>query len=161
MKKRLLLGSLAVSLLMNAWLAAAVWRPVSDARADVTPSGEELSTYMAQLQRHSHKLGLSIQAKNKPLADFYVTELGETLEMIQKKFPTYEGYQIAALSKAMIDPAKPALVKSLAASDWATASVAYGKYLEACNNCHVAVKHEFVKIVAPTTNPFNQSFATK
>lgn len=27
--------------------------------------------------------------------------------------------------------------------------------------CHVAVKHEFVKIAAPSGNPFNQTFATK
>lgn len=161
MKYRLLFGSLALSLLLNAWLAAAMWRPVSDAHADVTASGEELSTYMNHLQRHGHKLGLSIQAKNKPLANFYYAEIGETLEIIQKKFPQYEGYQIAALSKAMIDPAKPALAKSLTAGDWPTATIAYDKLLAACNNCHVAVKHEFVKVVVPTTNPFNQSFATK
>jgi hypothetical protein len=161
MKYRVLLGSLFLSLLLNAWLAAALRRPVADAHADVTASGEELSTYMNHMQRHSHKLGLSIQAKNKPLADFYFTELGETLEIIQKKFPQYDGLQIAALSKAMIDPVKPALAKSLAAGDWAAAPVAYDKLLAACNNCHVAVKHEFVKVVVPTGNPFNQSFATK
>jgi hypothetical protein len=146
---------------LNAWLATALHHPVADAHADVTASGEELSTYMSHLQRHAHKLGLSIQAKNKPLADFYFTELGETLEIIQKKFPQYEGLQIAALSKAMIDPAKPALSKSLAAGDWSTAPGSYDKLLAACNNCHVAVKHEFIKVVVPTGNPFNQSFATK
>jgi hypothetical protein len=141
------------------------WRRCSCARfrsrADVTPSGDDLASYMANLQRDSHKLGLSIQAKNKPLAEFYVTELGEMFEIIQKKFPTYEGFQIAALSKAMIDPAKPALSKALAASDWPGATTAYDKYLAACNGCHQAVQHPFVKIVAPTGNPFNQSFATK
>ncbi|MCI0452606.1 MAG: hypothetical protein L0Z51_09510 [Candidatus Latescibacteria bacterium] len=161
MNTRILTGALALSLVANVWLAASFHRPVDVAHAEITPAGEELAVYMSHAQRHAHKLGLSIQAKNKPLAEFYVTELGETFELIQRKFPQYEGFQIAALSKAMLDPAKPALSKSLAAGDFATAAVAYDKYLAACNNCHVAVKHEFVKVIAPTGNPFNQSFATK
>ena len=161
MKHRILAATLVASLLLNAWLVIGSWHHATPALADVTPAGEELAPYMNHVQRHAHKLGLAIQAKNKPLADFYLTELGETFELVQKKFPTYDGYQIAALSKAMIDPAKPALTKALAASDWPTASIAYDKYVAACNNCHVAVKHEFIKITVPTGNPFNQSFATK
>jgi hypothetical protein len=161
MNTRLLAGALAVSLAVNAWLIVSNLPPVTRAHADTTPAGEELAPYMADAQRHAHKLGLSIQAKNKPLAEFYMAELGETFEIIQKKFPQYDGYQIAALTKAMLDPAKPALSKALAAGDWPTSAIAYDKYLTACNTCHVAVKHEFVKIVAPTGNPFNQSFATK
>ena len=161
MKNRLLIGVLAVSLAVNTWMAASLARPVALARADVTPSGEDLASFMTHLQRHSHKLGLSIQAKNKPLAEFYLTELDEMFEIIQKKFPQYEGIQVAALSKAMIDPAKPALTKALAASDWPRATAAYDKYIAACNGCHQAAEHPFVKIVPPTLNPFNQSFATK
>ncbi len=156
MNHRILIATLVASLVLNAWLVSGTLHP--PAHADV---GEELAHYMTHVQRHSHKLGLAIQAKNKPLADFYATELAETFELVQKKFPTYEGFQIAALSKAMMDPAKPALTKALAAADWPTASIAYDKYVAACNSCHVAVKHEFVKITAPSSNPFNQSFATK
>lgn len=161
MKHRILTATLVASLLLNAWLVLGPVHHTTPALADVTPTGEELAPYMNHLQRHTHKLGLSIQAKNKPAADFYLTELSETFELVQKKFPSYDGYQIAALSKAMIDPAKPALTKALAASDWPTAAIAYDKYVAACNNCHVAVKHEFIKITVPTGNPFNQSFATK
>jgi hypothetical protein len=161
MRHRLLTALLCVSALINVALVMGLVHRASDARADVTAAGEELSVYMGNVQRLAHKLGLSIQAKNKPLADFYTVELGEMLEVIQKKFPQYDGYQIAALSKAMMDPAKPALTKALASGDWATAAIAYDKYLTACNSCHTAVKHEFVKIVVPTSNPFNQSFATK
>jgi hypothetical protein len=159
--KRILIACLVVSVGFNVALLVAQRAAVGTAHADVTPASEELSMYMSQIQRHAHKLGLSVQAKNKPLAEFYLTELGETFEIVQKKFPQYEGYQIAALSKAMIDPAKPALAKALGASDWPGATTAYGQYLTACNNCHVAVKHEFVKVVAPTGNPFNQTFSTK
>jgi len=161
MNTRLLFGGLALSMAANIWLATALLHSTSIAHADVTPAGEELAVYMSHAQRHAHKLGLSIQNKNKPLADFYFTELGETFELIEKKFPQYENMQIAALAKAMLDPAKPALYKALTTGDWPNASIAYDKYLAACNTCHVATQHPFVKIVAPTGNPFNQSFATK
>lgn len=161
MKNRLLIGAFAVSLAVNAWMAASWVRPVSVARADVGEAGEELAVYMSTLQRHAHKLGLSIQARNKPLAEFYLTELGETFEIIQEKFPEYEGNQIAELSKAIIEPATPALRSALAASDWTRAGTEYNEYLSACNACHESAQHPFVKIVPPTGNPFNQSFATK
>ena len=161
MKQRFLTATLVASLLLNAWLVIGSLHHPVPARADVTAAGEELAVYMAHLQRHSHKLGLAIQAKNRPLAEFYTTELAESFELVQKKFPTYDGYQIAALSKAMIDPATPALVKAVTAGDWPAASIAYDKYVAACNSCHVATKHEFIKVTAPTGNPFNQSFAMK
>ncbi len=160
MNTRLLYSGLAVSLLANAALAIALLRPVSPAYADAA-NGEELAVYMSDAQRHAHKLGLSIQSKNQPLADFYFHELGETFEAIEKHFPQYDGMQIAALSKAMLDPAKPALSKSIAAGNWPTASIAYDKLVAACNSCHVATEHAFVKITVPTHNPFNQTFATK
>jgi hypothetical protein len=134
---------------------------VPDARADVSASGEELSPYMAHQQELSQKLGLAIQSKNKPLADFYLNELTEGFDVIQKKFPTYDGVQVAALSKAMIDPAVAPLKKALTGADWTTATSTYGTLVTSCNNCHIASKHEFIKITVPTGNPFNQSFATQ
>jgi len=154
---------LAASLLLNLGLATLLWvgNPVRDARADTTPAGEELAPYMANQHRHVHKLGLAIQNKNQPLASFYFTELEEGFEMIEKKFPSYDNYQIAALVKAMMNPAKPALQSALAKSDWVGATNAYASFVTACNTCHVAVKKEFVKVTVPTSNPFNQSFAVK
>ena len=81
--------------------------------------------------------------------------------MIEKKFPSYDSYQIAALVKAMMDPATPGLESALKKADWVGSTNAYSSLIAACNTCHVAVKKEFVKILVPTSNPFNQSFGPK
>ena len=163
MKSRWMAAALTASLVTNAALAVIVWRGslVGSALADVTPAGDELAPYMATQQHYAHKLGLAIQSKNKPLAEFYLEELEEGFEVIEKKFPTYDNYPIASLVKSVFDPAKPALEKTLAAPDWPAASMAYSNLLNACNTCHSATKHEFVKIVVPASNPFNQSFSPK
>lgn len=163
MKGRSLVVILSAFLLLSGAVALLLSRDglVSDARADVTPSGEELSLYMAHQQELVQKLGLSIQAKNKDLADFYRNELAEGFEVIQKKFPQYDGVQVAALSKAMMDPAMIPLKKAIDTANWATATSAYSTLITSCNNCHTAGKHAFVKITVPKGNPFNQSFATK
>ena len=163
MKSRWMAAALTASLIANAALAVLAWRGslVGAARADITPAGESLAPYMSTQQHYAHKLGLAIQSKNKPLAQFYLEELEEGFEMIEKKFPTYDNLPIASLVKSVIDPAKPALVKTLAASDWPAAGVAYSNLVNACNTCHAAAQHEFVKIAVPTSNPFNQSFSPK
>ena len=162
MKNRSLAIILSTSLVLNVALVVALHHGtmVADARADVTPAGE-LSLYMAHQQELAHKLGLAIQNKNKPLADFYVEEVDEGFEIIQGKFPQYDGVQVAALSKAMIDPAMAPLKKAVGGADWAAATKAFSTLVTSCNNCHIAAKHEFVKITVPTGNPFNQSFATQ
>lgn len=121
--------------------------------------GEELSNYMGQMQRLTHKLGLSIDAKNQKLAEFYLKEVGETLEVIQAKFPQYDGLQIAALSKAMLDPFMGPLDKAVKAGDWAASSTAYATLLKSgCNGCHTATQHAFIEVIAVKTNPFGQKF---
>jgi hypothetical protein len=154
-------AALIASVVANAALAVLVWRGplVGGARADVTPDGEELGPYMSTQQHYMHKLGLAIQNRNQPLAEFYFEELEEGFEVIERKFPAYDGYPIAALVKSVFDPVKPALARALAAADWPGAGAAYASGVSACNTCHAAAKHEYVKIAAPTGNPFNQTFS--
>jgi hypothetical protein len=153
---------LSASLLLNVLLALSLvgrgaW--VRDSRADVTPSGEELAPYMAMMQHLTHKLGLSLQARNAPLAGFYIEEIQETSEVIQKKFPTYDKIAVGQLMNAMLVPSIGPLDKSIKASSWAIANAGYTKLLDSCNGCHAAAQHPFIKITAPTQNPFNQSFS--
>jgi hypothetical protein len=153
-----LIGSLAV----NAVLLSLLWGgvPVRESRADVGAT-EELVPYMEILQHLSHKLGLSIQAKNEPLASFYLQEVDETLGVIRKKFPTYDKMEIAGLVNAMIVPSIDPLRKSLKAKNWVTTNASYNKLIESCNDCHGGTDHEYIQITAPTTNPFNQTFSLK
>jgi hypothetical protein len=111
------------------------------------------------MQHNAHKLGLALQAKNQPLASFYMEELQETAGIIQKKFPTYDKLAIAQLMNAMLVPSFAPLDKSIKASSWAISNASYTKLIDSCNACHAAAQHGFVKITAPTSNPFNQSFS--
>jgi hypothetical protein len=155
--KRVLAGSLA----LNVALALALSGEgvgVRDSRADITTSGEELSPYMALMQHHVHKLGLALQAKNTALAGFYFEEVEETAGIIQKKFPTYDKMAVGQLMSAMLVPSFAPLEKAIKTSNWALSNSGYTKLIDSCNGCHAAAQHNFIKITAPTQNPFNQSF---
>lgn len=143
-------------------IAAAVFLNVgmeaTPANAD-TKTAEELSLHMDHLRRQTHKLGLAIGAKNKPLAAYYVTEISEQVTRIQAKFPTYDGLQIAALAKAMLDPYMGPLKTAVDAGNWAAAGPAYDKLITVgCNGCHTATQRPFIKITTNSTNSYNQDF---
>ena len=161
MKHRVLTATLVVSLALNAALLAA-WHGSNPgtARADVT-GGEELAPYMATMQHQTHKLGLSLQARNRPLAAFYLEELHETVAMIEQKFPNYDNLPIAELAGAMLEPSFEPVDKALAGSNWPAATAAYDRLVSACNDCHAAANHEYIEITVPAGNPFNQTFAAK
>jgi hypothetical protein len=154
--KSWLTASIALNVLLLAFLSHGTW--VRDTRADVVET-EELVPYMALMQHLSHKLGLSIQAKNSPLAAFYLEEIEENVALIQKKFPTYDKRAVGQLAGVMFVPAIAPLEKSIKASNWAMSNAGYTKLVESCNGCHAATEHAFVKITAPAANPFNQSFS--
>jgi len=128
------------------------------ALADVTASGQELSMYMSQMQRLTHKLGLAIDAGNKDLATFYLGEMGETADVMERTFPEYDNFQIGALIKAMLRPSLAPAAVAIEGGDMAAASTAYEGVITACNSCHIATQRTFVKIIRVKTNPFSQSF---
>ncbi|HET6350198.1 MAG TPA: hypothetical protein VFH88_14060 [Candidatus Krumholzibacteria bacterium] len=155
--KPILAASLIFNLLLLSLVGHSFW--VRDTRADVGPNGEDLAPYMAQMQHLSHKLGLSIQAHNAPLASFYIEEMQETAGIIQKKFPTYDKVAVGTLMGAMLVPQFSPLARAVTASNWAISNAGYAKLLESCNGCHAAANHGFIHITTPTGNPFNQSFS--
>lgn len=155
--KRILAGSLILNVALLLALSGE-GAGVRDSRAETT-SGDELSQYMALMQHHVHKLGLALQAKNTPLAGFYLEEVEETAGIIQKKFPTYDKIAVGQLMSAMLVPSIAPLEKSIKTSNWALSNSGYTNLINSCNTCHVAAQHSFIKITVPTQNPFNQSFS--
>lgn len=124
-----------------------------------SPGDAELAVYMSDLQRWSHKAVLSVEARNAPLADFYLHELEETVEAVQQDVPTYEGYAIAELTETMLLPSLDSLDVALDAGDWPQATEQLRAVATACNQCHVATDHGFVHIkLHDLPNPFAQSF---
>ena len=122
----------------------------------------ELALHMSRLQRWTHKTALSVEAKNQRLAEFYLHETEETVETIQTEAPTYEGYEIKALSDEYLAPSLAALDEAVEASDWPVAREQLQRVATSCNQCHTATDHGFVRIQLDSlANPYAQSFAPR
>ena len=120
---------------------------------------EGLAPHMDYLRRVTHKLGLSIDARNKDLAEFYAGEIGESVSFFQEEYPEYDGYPVGALSQELLTPRLAPVTKAIAAGDWAAASSSYDTLMsDGCNACHAATQHAFIKIERNKSNPFNQTF---
>jgi len=154
--------SIIVVMLVAAVMAVVVvprWSGLSvPANAD-TVEKEALTFYMDHLRRLTHKLGLSIDARNTDLASFYAQEITEFEEVIKAKFPQYDGFQIGALMTAMLSPQVTVLTQTIEKKDWNKASADYDNMLAGCNGCHAAAQRPFIKIVRSKTNPYNQDFS--
>ncbi len=130
------------------------------------PPEPELAHLMATLQRLTHKLALSADAGNAPLAAFYLHESLEQLQTIQNEAPEYENHPIALLIDRLARPAYADLQASLnypvtppppASREVLLRGV--DQVIASCNECHAATRHAFLRITRGTeTNPFNQSF---
>ncbi len=118
----------------------------------------ELATYMATLQHHTHKLNLSIQAENAALAGFYLREVEEASEQIEQRFPEHDGFPVAALVHAQLDPRLAALNEAIEGARWDQARNGLSDLIAGCNGCHAAAAHGFIRVEVTTANPFNQSF---
>lgn len=154
--------SIIVVMLVAAVLAVVVvprWSGLSaPANAD-TVQGEALTFYMDHLRRLTHKLGLSIDARNPAAASFYAKEITEFTGVIKAKFPQYDGFQISALMTAMLGPQVAVLTQTIEKKDLSKASADYDNLLAGCNGCHAATQRPFIKIVRSKTNPYNQDFS--
>ena len=118
---------------------------------------EGLVAKMGYLQRHLHKLDLSVQGENAELAGYYIHELEELVEELAQAGVVYEGHQVGALTASMLTPAIEALETALETGGDAEAAV--GGLVAQCNACHVATERPWMKIERARSNPFNQDFS--
>jgi hypothetical protein len=147
-------GAAAASALLLA--VGFAWVRASDGRAAVEP---ELASYMSELQQQTHKLNLAIEAENVALAGFYLHEVGEVGEQIQLLFPEHDELPVAALARELLDPRIRAVRAPLERAQWEQAKLRLGELVAACNDCHTAAGHGFIRVELTTANPFSQSFA--
>lgn len=122
----------------------------------------ELAVAMSQLQHFTHKLALSIEARNAELAAFYLHETEETAESIRDGIPEYDGFAIGPLVGSMLMPLVERLEEALERREWPAADQALTATVESCNACHEATQHGFIVIAfEPGVNPYMQSFAPR
>jgi hypothetical protein len=160
---RILIGCCVALLLVNGWLVFD--RVTTPAQAHEAPDAHaeedepELAAYMTSMQQYSHKLMLSVQARNAPAAGFYLHELEELSETIVAEVETYEGYEIAALTSSMLMPQLENLDAALDGGDWSRVDTQIEAVTQSCNQCHEATDHGFIRIQSENlTNPYNQTF---
>lgn len=122
----------------------------------------ELATFMGTLQRHSMKLGYSIDGRNQPLAAFYLHETREVLAELRElhqRVPEGDGLPIGKTSHIIMTPSLEMLADNLKKPDWPTAELAYHALIKGCNDCHTATQHQFIVVLpAQGPPPFNQKF---
>lgn len=118
-----------------------------------------LAVQMKYMQYWTHKVGLSIEAENMELTDFYHHELEEASEDLIDSIESYDGYPIAQLTKSMLVPALDDLEDALETENWSAIRDAYTAVITSCNTCHTATDHGFIVISDGFgNNPFNQEF---
>ncbi|MGZ0657501.1 hypothetical protein ACWPKS_18025 [Coraliomargarita sp. W4R72] len=121
----------------------------------------ELAEYMTQLQVYTHKLSLSVSAKNVPLAKFYLHESVAHLKQIQEVFPEYENQPIALLIDRLAiesyQPLNALLNTSGAATEVREFDHALEMIVNACNACHISSEAP-IRIKRNDINPYMQDF---
>ncbi len=130
-------------------------------QGEVEPACEEqeLAVVMFRLQIHAEKLWHAGQAANWPLADFYLHELEEGLEELEASCDVEGGQAVGPLGKTMTHGPQEALEAVVDAGNAAAFASAYDDMLAACNGCHTATAHGFVRIQVPTGHSLtNQDF---
>ncbi|MFB6347059.1 MAG: hypothetical protein ABEK50_15145 [bacterium] len=118
----------------------------------------EIVPMMGQFQRFSHKMGLAVRQKNKPLAKFYLHELEEVYGELST-VKEAEGYPVGQMAKSILKPELNGMDEALKDPDWENVNKQYRSLITSCNNCHMATENEFIKITPRTTKSgYNQSF---
>jgi hypothetical protein len=121
--------------------------------------GPGLAESMALMQYYTHKLALSVDAGNGPLANFYLHELEEISEETAANIPRYGGHDIGPLIEQMLLPFVEDLETAVRAGNWAEAVPGMRRLVDSCNACHAATNHAFI-LIRPATeiNPYLQDF---
>lgn len=112
---------------------------------------------MQSLQYFTHKAGLSLNAANEPLLDFYLHEIEEVVEVLEG-LPKYKDIIVGPLVKSMLVPPFHALEEAVDKSDLPAAKVAFDRMLESCNQCHEATGRGYLRVEMNNSNPYPQSF---
>ncbi len=85
-------------------------------------------------------------------------EIEENLELTGE-IEEYDGHPVGELALGMLTPAVENVGSHLDEGNMEGALDAYNKMINACNACHLATEHGFIKIADRSTeNPFLQVF---
>ena len=129
------------------------------AMASEDGKNHDLIGNMGSMQYFSHKLDLSLRARNRELVDFYAHEIEETIEATTE-IEAYHGKPVGELTEAMLAPAFERFEQAVddQAGDWKAIDSQFDALVDACNACHQATEYGFINIERTDVNPYMQSF---
>ena len=107
-----------------------------------------LGTLMIEFGHRFYIAYYAAKAKNWELAEYEIHELVEASEVAEVTRPKYTK-QLKAFEDEFIKP----LEKAIKAKDWKSFSSQYDKTTTACNACHTATGHSFIKYKLPKNPP--------
>jgi hypothetical protein len=148
MRLALLLGallSLSVAGLSVAETAAKAQEPYAPGLGDFMT---------AYVQPHHTKLWFAGASGNWALAAYEANELDETFEDVKTYQATWKSVPVAKLVGAILEPSLKQVDAAIARKNVAAFKAAYGDLTTACNACHTAAGHAFIRIVVPAANPY-------
>jgi hypothetical protein len=146
---RLLLTALAA---LASTISGAATAPV---KASTEPYSPGLGDFMtAYVQPHHIKLWFAGLAGNWKLAAYEASELDETFDDVVTYQSTWHNLPIGQLVQTLVRPPLKRINTAIATKDSAQFKQAYAELNAACNRCHTAARHDFIKIVIPDSSPF-------
>jgi hypothetical protein len=114
----------------------------------------ELAVYMGRLQLFSNKLWFAGKNSNWELAEFYIEEIEETMEEVAEHEIIEDGVKVHEQMVAWGLPAIKSLEDEVKQKNLQGFELKYNALVSACNSCHQASKHGFIKIKIPDSPVF-------
>ncbi len=117
---------------------------------------------MSALQLRHAKLWYAGEASNWELAAFELHEIEETFERVTRWHPQENGMPVEPAIQAHMQSATLALERNVARQDKAAFETAFDRFTQGCNGCHQMMKHDFIVIRRPLSEPVsNQEWRRK
>lgn len=111
--------------------------------------------FMHSIQNHHNKLWFAGINENWDLAEFEIHELEELFEDIR----TFHTNREETKMLPIIEPSLEQIDKAIEHRNTEAFKKAYTAFTNACNQCHRATQHEYIKIIIPLHPTFsNQDF---
>ncbi len=108
-----------------------------------------LEWFMNMIQTEHAKLWYAGKARNWRLAEYQLAEIKEIMSDTQDLVPVYKNLPFADMMDAVIVGPIGELEKAIEAKNPKAFAKGYGELTGACNACHQATEHGYIRIQRP------------
>jgi len=112
-----------------------------------------LGEFMTTMQLHMGKVWFAGKSSNWDLARYEIDELREAMEAAQSLHATKNGVDISNVLVSVLQTQISQLSEAVNRMNQSDFTHAYEDALSACNGCHEASGHRFIKITRPIAPP--------